>query len=66
MESVVSFLFPMADPDGFLDWDRINFDEVFPGGCPGKDESGSSAGTEIMSVEFLLLSAFEVAFSFVL
>ena len=45
--SISSWSFDFVAPDGFLDWDRINFDELFSKPCADVKEESESVEREL-------------------
>ena len=52
LSATSSWSFNFAAPDGFLDWDRIYFEELFSKPCAEVKEESESRDREFESVEF--------------
>ena len=52
-------MFDFVAPDGFLDWDRINFDELFSKPCAEVKEESESVDRELELIKVCESFAFD-------
>ena len=59
VSSISSWSFDFVAPDGFLDWDRINFDELFSKPCADVKEESESVDRELELIKVCESFAFD-------